>query len=139
MTAPKSPAPDAPPLSGQPLTLADAVPRLRIRIGGRKLGPGKADLLEAIGRTGSIVEAGRAMGMSHRRAGLLVEELNRIFARPAVVVDPADDGRAELTALGHAILAAYRRLEARTRAAMLEELSALEPDLAPTTPATAPT
>src|SRR5262245_9723195 len=45
-----------------------AFPRVRILIGdGMVLGPGKVDLLEAIGRTGSISAAGRALGMSYRR------------------------------------------------------------------------
>ena len=35
------------------------------------MGPGKADLLEAIAREGSISAAGRAMGMSYRRAWLI--------------------------------------------------------------------
>lgn len=44
-------------------------PRLRILLGEAiTLGPGKADLLEAIGRTGSISAAAREMGMSYLRA-----------------------------------------------------------------------
>ncbi len=116
------------------LTLADAQPRLRIRIGGRKLGPGKADLLEAIGQTGSIAAAGAAMGMSASRAGLLADELNRMFTRPAVTLQGDGSDAAALTGLGRALLAAYRRLEARTRAAMLDELAPFEADLAPGEP-----
>lgn len=40
---------------------------------GFALGPGKADLLDAIAREGSISAAGRALGMSYRRAWLLVD------------------------------------------------------------------
>jgi molybdate transport system regulatory protein len=43
------------------------------------MGPGKADLLEAIIAEGSISGAGRALGMSYRRAWLLVDEMNRCF------------------------------------------------------------
>jgi outer membrane receptor protein involved in Fe transport len=39
------------------------------------MGPGKADLLEAIDREGSISAAGRVMGMSYRRTWLLVGTL----------------------------------------------------------------
>lgn len=119
-----------------PVTLADAVPRVRIRIGGRKLGPGKADLLDAIGRTGSIAAAGAEQGMSPRRARLLVDELNQMFTRPAVTAGDEGSDAAELTLFGRELVAAYRRLEARTRAAMLEELASFEPALTPGKPAT---
>ena len=41
-----------------------------------QIGPGKIRLLRAIGETGFISGAARAMGMSYRRAWRLVEELN---------------------------------------------------------------
>ena len=56
-----------------------AFPYVRILIGEMVLGPGKVDLLEAIGRTGSISAAGRELGMSYRRAWLLVDALNHMF------------------------------------------------------------
>jgi molybdate transport system regulatory protein len=71
------------------------------------LGPGKADLLEAIAGHGSIAAAGRAMGMSYRRAWLLVDAMNRCWTEPLVATSP---GGAELTALGGEVLEAYRRL-----------------------------
>ena len=43
------------------------------------MGPGKADLLEAIAREGSISAAGRALGMSYRRAWMLVDAMNGCF------------------------------------------------------------
>src|SRR6478736_454193 len=52
------------------------------------MGPGKADLLEAIAREGSISGAGRAMGMSYRRAWLLVDVMNRCFVKPLVETHP---------------------------------------------------
>lgn len=78
------------------------------------LGPGKADLLDAIRRDGSISAAGRTLGMSYRRAWLLVDEMNRCFAEP-LVETLRGGGRergARLTAAGVAMLAAYRELEA---------------------------
>ncbi len=78
------------------------------------LGPGKADLLDAIRRDGSISAAGRALGMSYRRAWLLVDEMNRCFAEP-LVETLRGGGRergARLTAAGASMLAAYRELEA---------------------------
>jgi len=48
------------------------------------LGPGKTRLMELIAETGSISAAGRAMGMSYRRAWLLVDSLNIAFREPLV-------------------------------------------------------
>lgn len=103
-----------------------AFPRLRILIGdGMVLGPGKVDLLEAIGRTGSISAAGRELGMSYRRAWLLVDALNHMFPDVLVTAAPGGShgGGAKLTDYGRGVAAAYRRVEARARAAMREELA----------------
>ena len=78
------------------------------------LGPGKADLLEAIAREGSISGAGRALGMSYRRTWLLVDEMNRCF-RERVVETLTGGGKergARLTEAGEGVLRAYRDLEA---------------------------
>src|SRR5690242_15106591 len=77
------------------------------------LGPGKADLLEAIERTGSISAGARAMGMSYRRGWLLVDAMNRCFAAPLVEAHRGGGkaGGAALTAAGHRVLATYRALE----------------------------
>ncbi len=79
------------------------------------MGPGKADLLEAIGREGSISAAGRALGMSYRRAWLLVDQMNRCF-RERLVETLSGGGHergARLSDTGHAVLGAYRDFEAR--------------------------
>lgn len=77
------------------------------------IGPGKADLLEAIGRTGSISAAGRALGLSYRRAWLLVDVMNRTWAEPLVATAKGGTrgGGARLTPLGHDVLSRYRHLE----------------------------
>ena len=79
------------------------------------MGPGKADLLAAIAREGSISAAGRALGMSYRRAWLLVDTMNRCFANPLVEAHPGSgkSAGAKLTPAGEAALAAYRGLSAR--------------------------
>jgi len=73
------------------------------------LGPGKADLLAAIEETGSISAAARQMGMSYRRAWLLVHTMNECFAEP--LVEAAKGGKtgggALLTATGREVLARY--------------------------------
>ena len=67
-----------------------AGPRLSIRIdlaSGDRIGPGKIALLEAIRSTGSISAGARALGMSYRRAWLLVEEINHALRKPAVTAE----------------------------------------------------
>lgn len=83
------------------------------------MGPGKADLLEAIDREGSISGAGRAVGMSYRRAWLLVDEMNRCW-RDRLVSTTSGGGQgkgARLTPAGQQVLAAYRDLESQLTAA----------------------
>jgi molybdate transport system regulatory protein len=106
-----------------------AFPRLRIHIGDDMvLGPGKVDLLESIGRTGSISAAGRELGMSYRRAWLLVDALNHMFPNALVTAAPGGSrgGGAKLTEYGRGVAAAYRRVEARARTAMREEMAAFD-------------
>jgi molybdate transport system regulatory protein len=76
------------------------------------MGPGKAALLQAIGRTGSISAAGRELGMSYRRAWLLVDTMNRCFAAP--LVEAYSGTGARVTAAGEAALADYLALAERT-------------------------
>jgi len=79
------------------------------------MGPGKADLLEAIIREGSISGAGRALGMSYRRTWLLVDAMNRCWREPLVqtAAGGSHGGGARVTAFGESILAAYRALQQR--------------------------
>lgn len=99
---------------------------------GIAIGPGKADLLEAIAATGSIAAAARGMGMSYKRAWLLVETMNALFRAP--LVESAKGGRtgggAGLTPLGEDVLAAYRRMEKAAEKAAAPELARLRRALA---------
>jgi molybdate transport system regulatory protein len=92
------------------------------------LGPGKADLLEGIRETGSIAAAGRRMGMSYKRAWLLVETMHDCFAKP--LVETAKGGKsgggARLTPFGEEVLARYRHMQAATGRAIAGDLSALK-------------
>jgi molybdate transport system regulatory protein len=108
--------------------------RLTVRIdfgADRALGPGKIRLLEAIGKTGSISRAGRALGMSYRRAWLLVDDMNRSFRAPVVATQPGGvrGGGAELTPFGLQLIENYRAIEARATAAAKPRLQALENSL----------
>lgn len=107
-------------------TIAGA--RLRVVLGpGVALGPGKADLLEAIAETGSISAAGRRMKMSYRRAWLLVEELNGSFQTALVAAGKggAHGGGAHLTDLGTRVLRHFRSMERKTQKAIAADLTAL--------------
>lgn len=83
------------------------------------MGPGKAALLEAIEREGSISAAGRALGMSYRRTWLLVDSMNRCWTERVVETKPGGGQAkgASVTPFGQKILAAYRALEAKMIAA----------------------
>ncbi|ESR26240.1 winged helix-turn-helix domain-containing protein [Lutibaculum baratangense] len=103
-------------------------PRLRIVLRPNvAIGPGKADLLEAIRETGSISAAGRRMKMSYKRAWQLIEAMNTSFDTP--LVETATGGRAGggavLTALGEEVLLRYRKMEAKTREVVEVDLIAL--------------
>ena len=86
--------------------------RIDLATGGR-IGPGKVALLEAIGETGSISAAGRAMKMSYRRAWQLVEDLNRNLGNPVVetAAGGAGGGGARLTEAGRTLVQQYRAVE----------------------------
>lgn len=78
------------------------------------MGPGKADLLDAIALHGSISAAARAMDMSYRRAWLLVDAMNRSWREPLVETSPgrAKGGGARLSDAGRRVLERYRALQA---------------------------
>ncbi len=104
--------------------------RLTLRLDfapGQAIGHGKIRLLEAVRDHGSISAGGRAMGMSYRRAWLLIDALNRLFDKPVVETKhggPAGGG-AELTPLGHRLVHHYRAIEAKAIAAGASELAEL--------------
>ena len=99
------------------------------------MGPGKADLLEAIAAHGSISAAGRALGMSYRRAWLLGDTMNRCFEEPLVETHPGGGkaAGARLTAAGERALAAYRALSAQVEHGVAgSDYAALETAILPT-------
>lgn len=103
-------------------------PRLRVVIEPDvAIGPGKADLLEAIRDTGSISAAGRKLGMSYRRAWLLVDELNQHLGAPVVDAQTggAKGGGAALTPTGEEVLSRYRNMESACRQAIAADVTAL--------------
>ncbi len=102
-----------------------ARPRIRIQLGSAfAIGPGKADLLQAVAETGSISAAARRMEMSYRRAWLLIDTMNRCFRE--AVVDTATGGKggggARITPFGKTVLNSYRTMEARAMASMSRQM-----------------
>jgi molybdate transport system regulatory protein len=91
------------------------------------LGPGKANLLEAVEATGSIAAAGRRMGMSYKRAWYLVDTINSYFEEPLVVSMKGGKagGGARLTETGRDVLRCYRCIEADARKVADRNLTAL--------------
>jgi molybdate transport system regulatory protein len=91
------------------------------------IGPGKADLLEAVERTGSISAAGRDLGISYRRTRDMIDVLNRYWG--GAVVETAKGGTAHggsvLTRRGREVLDAYRQLDAEMHQAAETHAAAL--------------
>ncbi|MSQ59422.1 MAG: LysR family transcriptional regulator [Betaproteobacteria bacterium] len=105
---------------------ADAL-RPQIRISFKKsiaMGPGKAVLLEAIAASGSISAAARELGMSYRRAWLLVETMNQSFHRPLVETATGGQhgGGAIVSELGYEVVQRYRAMERKAAVSVVKEM-----------------
>ena len=108
--------------------------RLRVTAGDTIfVGPGKISLLEAIRETRSITAAAKSMGMSYRRAWILVDELNRSLAGAAVAsaIGGEHGGGSVLTELGHELVDVYRRIETTATRACAKDLGRLLELVAP--------
>jgi molybdate transport system regulatory protein len=89
------------------------------------MGPGKADLLEAIAQSGSISAAARKLSMSYRRAWLLVDTMNSCFKSPLVetLTGGAQGGGAQVTALGRDVVKRYREMEKKAGESVTREMA----------------
>jgi len=105
--------------------------RLLIRIdfdpSGSALGPGMMQLLEHIAEHGSIRRAAAAMGMSYRKAWLLIQKMQKSFEGAVVTAEVGGvaGGGTQLTELGVTLLKLYRRVESRAADAARTELDSL--------------
>lgn len=111
-------------------------PRIKLRLeydAPLVLGPGKLQLLTLIERLGSISAAGREMGMSYKRAWLLVEEMNAAFANPVVDSNRGGPGGggATVTATGQEVMRRFRALETLLADQGASDLAALSALLKP--------
>jgi molybdate transport system regulatory protein len=89
--------------------------RLWIERGGQVvLGKGRVALLEAIEKQHSIRKAAASVGMSYRRAWLLVQSMNDAASQPLVEAAKggANGGGATLTDYGKSAIVTYHGLEA---------------------------
>jgi molybdate transport system regulatory protein len=106
----------------------DGLTHLRITLSDKAyVGPGRADLLEHIASTGSISAAGKAMGMSYKRAWGLVQALNEGFGVALVESSRggASQGGAQLTEAGRLVLKRYRAMQDKTRLAIADDVATL--------------
>ena len=89
------------------------------------MGPGKAELLHAIEDTGSISAAARSLGMSYRRAWLLVDTMNQCFRSPVVetLTGGQKGGGARITELGREVLRRYLEMDAKAASSVQTELA----------------
>jgi molybdate transport system regulatory protein len=101
-------------------------PRLWLRVivpDAGAIGPGKIDLLRAIDKVRSISAAARKLGMSYRRAWMLIDETRRILGADVVETHAGgpSGGGARLTETGHHLIRTYDRIcVAANRAATAE-------------------
>jgi molybdate transport system regulatory protein len=115
-----------------PATSLSRQPEVRFRMRIRQadavaIGPGKIDLLEAVRQQGYISAAARSLGMSYRRAWLLIDELNRTLKAPATSSETGGSagGGCVLTPVGEKIVRLYREIEAEAARTCAPQISAL--------------
>jgi molybdate transport system regulatory protein len=106
---------------------------LRIRcwidVNGKKFfGPGPVELLQRVGKTGSIAKAAKSMGMSYKKAWKMVDRLNAKGQKPYVVPHKGGEkgGGAELTASAKKVLTAYGKLSKQLDAVAAKHSSILK-------------
>lgn len=97
------------------------------------VGPGKIALLEAIRSSGSLSQAARDLGMSYRRAWLLMNSLNKAFTKPVTraTTGGRGGGGAELTAFGEQLIESYRALDRAIASLAARRLHGIVPAVAP--------
>jgi len=115
-----------------------AAPTIHFRIHFAKnanVGPGKIELLEAIRRRGSLSRAARDLGMSYRRAWLLLQSLNNSFKKPVTLATTGGKGGggATVTDFGEELIRSYRRLDREISLVAAVRLHSITPAVARST------
>jgi molybdate transport system regulatory protein len=93
----------------------------------RFIGPGRIELLEKIIETGSISQAAKLMGMSYKKAWLMVQSLNRQASTPLIVTQTGGEqgGGAQLSNEARELIKAYQDLRGRFEAFLAQETQSL--------------
>ncbi len=81
------------------------------------IGKGRVELLEKIGKTGSIAKAARDMGMSYKAAWDAVDIMNKLSSKPLVIKKSGgkDGGGTTLTDSGRDTINKFKSIEAKNR------------------------
>jgi molybdate transport system regulatory protein len=117
--------------------IAEATGASRIEViirfdNGGRLTPKDLALIEAIRTQRSILGASRATGVAYRTCWLMVDSLNRTFEMPVLATYPGRrGGGAELTVFGERLVALYKSMARRSRAAAAPALAELTASLDP--------
>lgn len=87
------------------------------------LGPGRIELMQRIAATGSINKAAKEMGMSYKKAWMMVQSLNRQAADPLILTQTGGEqgGGAHLSEAAQALIQGYQALQERFKAFLEEE------------------
>ena len=100
-------------------------PMIRLLLGNTfSLGPGKIELINAIGAAGSISGAAKMVGMSYRRAWNLVDSINQDFSTPVIITSSGGKGGggAVVSDIGLEIIKRYQWIEAKALASVNDDL-----------------
>ncbi|MBS0377714.1 MAG: LysR family transcriptional regulator [Proteobacteria bacterium] len=98
--------------------MAAALIRFRVDLGPElAIGPGKIELLEQVGTSGSLSQAARALGMSYRRAWQLLDSLNAALLEPVTEARKGGShgGGSQLTEFGREVIRIYRAFDGETQ------------------------
>src|SRR5678809_685649 len=78
-------------------------------------------------RPAAAAAAAKSIGMSYRRAWMLVDQINATLRQPAVASAKGGEhgGGSRLTAVGEDLIARYRRIETRAAEACADDMAAL--------------
>jgi molybdate transport repressor ModE-like protein len=80
--------------------------RIKVYIQGHMIGAGKMELFHLVAEKGSIRSAAKAMGMSSKRATLLLKTIEQAFPNPILEKQPGNKGTL-VTSFGKELLKKY--------------------------------
>ena len=98
----------------------------------RYVGHGRIQLMELIGKFGSIAQAAKAMGMSYKRAWYLADSINATFTEPVIERKHGGKGggSAQLSEFGQVLVRDYREMEQQALKVFSKPIKSMEKHLA---------